>query len=166
MIGCLAPDEKLVETIDFSTEGFDSAIAQLRENAVVCGTPPSAIAAVEMTLNNGINLHLCETRNVLTEFSDFFTCKFWHPVYVQLAHDSVCYEGMDAVSAIGNTLFVILCMSLLIMTFRAALWDAVSGPLLQEGSAKERQIKGDYKTVETEDPEDHLTDTASATGRV
>ncbi|CAJ1952769.1 unnamed protein product [Cylindrotheca closterium] len=60
-------------------------------------------------------------------------------VLYMLAHETLCYQGMDALSANTNALFVILCMSLLIMTFRVALWDAVSSPLQQASEDKEKE---------------------------
>lgn len=153
MLGCSAPDSRLEENIDFQNEGglfgsFDDAIAQLKENAAICGTSPSAIASVETALNDGVNVHLCEASNTLIEFSDFFACRFWHPIYAQAAHKSLCYRGIDALSAITNTLFVILCMSLLIMTFRVALWDAVGTSLL--GASEHKEKEDDIRTKKTE----------------
>lgn len=124
---------------------FDAAIAQLKQNAAICGTSLSAIASVETMLNDGVNANLCEAFNTLTEFSDFFTCRFWYPIYTQAAHESLCYQGMDALSAITNTLFVILCMSLLVLTFRVALWDAA----LREAS-EDKEKEGHNKTLKAE----------------
>jgi len=151
---CSAPDARFDENIDFQTEGmrlfgsFDAAIAELKQNAAICGTSSSAIASVESTLNDGVNVHLCEASNILTEFSDFFTCRFWHPIYAQAAHESLCYQGMDVLSTITNTLFVILYMSLLIMTFRGALWDAVGSPFQDASEQKEREDRDE--TMRTE----------------
>eukprot|EP00526_Cylindrotheca_closterium_P008407 CAMPEP_0113652706 /NCGR_PEP_ID=MMETSP0017_2-20120614/28165_1 /TAXON_ID=2856 /ORGANISM="Cylindrotheca closterium" /LENGTH=829 /DNA_ID=CAMNT_0000565603 /DNA_START=62 /DNA_END=2554 /DNA_ORIENTATION=+ /assembly_acc=CAM_ASM_000147 len=159
--GCSAPDARFDESIDFQTEGigvfggFDPAIAELKQNAAICGTSSSAIASVESTLNDGVNVHLCEASNILTEFSDFFTCRFWHPIYAQAAHESLCYQGMDALSAITNTLFVILYMSLLIMTFRVALWDAVGSPLRDVSEQKEKENRDEtMRTENTKQGED------------
>jgi len=159
--GCSSPDARFDENIDFQTEGmrlfgsFDAAIAELKQNAAICGTSSSAIASVESTLNDGVNVHLCEASNILTEFSDHFSCRFWHSIYVQAAHDSLCYQGMDALSAITNTLFVILCMSLLIMTFRVALWDAVGSPLRDVSEQKEKENRDEtMRTENTKQGED------------
>ncbi|CAJ1952765.1 unnamed protein product [Cylindrotheca closterium] len=149
--GCSAPDARFDETIDFQTEGvfgnFDDAIAQLKLNIVICGTPPITMANLEAVLSDGVDVYLCEASNILTKFSDLFSCRFWHPIYAQLAHETLCYQGMGALSAITNALFVILCMSLLIMTFRVAVWDAVSSPLQQASEDKEKEDP--YKIMKT-----------------
>jgi len=152
--GCSAPDARFVENIDFLTEGmrlvgsFDPSIAEFKENAAICNTSSSAIESLETTLNDEVNVHLCEVSNRLTELSDIFACRFWHPIFVQAAHESLCYQGMDALSAITNTLFVILCMSLLIMTFRVSLWDAIGSPLQDVSEQKKKQDCGDTMSTE------------------
>ena len=56
MIGCSATDARFDENIDFQTEGigvfgnFDDAIAQLKQNTEICGTPLGVIASVETLL--------------------------------------------------------------------------------------------------------------------
>eukprot|EP00980_Cylindrotheca_fusiformis_P009793 scaffold2156_cov115-Cylindrotheca_fusiformis.AAC.18 len=126
--GCKAPPESLHAHMDFLqdnvlffeqlTSSFDEFESE-RED--VCGFSGWTSSNLNLAIRNKINAPLCEASNHLGEFEDFFTCRYWYPIYYEAVHESVCNKGTDGFAVIATTQIVVVFMALIILTHRAAL---------------------------------------------
>ncbi|KAL3933648.1 MAG: hypothetical protein SGBAC_010303, partial [Bacillariaceae sp.] len=128
--GCQTPSmplhenmEQLREDILFF-ERFSSNLEVFEPDRVEsCGASPWTFSKLDLAINNKVNDHLCTASDHLQDFGDFFTCRFWYPIYFKAVHESICTDGTEGLAAIATTQIIVVFMALLVLTYRAALWD-------------------------------------------
>lgn len=128
--GCKAPPESLHTNMDFLKDGV-SLFEQLSvtfdefepQREAVCGNSGWSASNLNLAINNKVNAQLCEASDHLSTFEDFFTCRFWYPIYYKAVHESMCDHGTRGLGVIATTQIVVVFMALLVLTYRAALWE-------------------------------------------
>lgn len=128
--GCQEPSAPLKENIDrlrddiLFFEEFSANLEAFEPHRVKhCGASQWTHSRVDLAINNRVNDHLCTASEELMEFGDFFTCRFWYPVYFKAVHESMCKDGTDGLAVIATTQIIVVFMALVVMTYRAALLD-------------------------------------------
>lgn len=100
---------------------FSSLVTTSASNLqAVCGFDDSSGLASAAELANG---QLCEIVDILNAIRLFFQCENWFPLYETTVYDAICYNGTDGFAWVASTQFVIVFLSCIVLTLRAAFYD-------------------------------------------
>ncbi|CAJ1946614.1 unnamed protein product [Cylindrotheca closterium] len=128
--GCQVPSIPLQENVEqlrddiLFFEQFSSNLEVFEPDRInTCGASPWTFSKLDLAINNRVNEHLCTASDHLRDFGDFFTCRFWYPIYFKAVHESICTDGTEGLAVIATTQIIVVFMALLVLTYRAALWD-------------------------------------------
>lgn len=113
-------EEFLIAARDTLIE-FNGAIDKLSaEAADVCGSPDSSFFTGSLVIISDV---LCAALKSLVLVQAAFRCQTWLPLYYNAVYNAMCYNGTNGVWALAATLFAVVFMTCIIMTFRAVFWD-------------------------------------------
>jgi len=124
------PTEFLTNSIAFVQKGMDafdgwsgifSGFDSLQELA--CGADATSFADVEEFRDTAINAQLNVTAVFVESAGLVLTCSFWMELFEKGLHQATCYDGMEALATVSLAQFIIVCLCMLVLTFRVALWD-------------------------------------------
>jgi hypothetical protein len=143
-----------VQNIDFLLEGSNLLgvlSSELEENSerleAICGSTNATMFA-EMT--NATSAQLCTLASVVREIRDLFRCETWYPLYETSVHEAMCYS-VDSFSWIAATQFVIVYMSMVVLTCRVVILQDIE---ISEEPAPEGKDIGDFGPGENEEDQD------------
>jgi len=89
-----------------------------------CGTSVSPLTAAADWLDDQFHLGL----DVLIDTQKLFWCSNVNPVYETVAYNAICYEAVSGLFRMYVSLFIIVCSSMVMITFRAAWQEEVDVP--------------------------------------
>ena len=81
------------------------------------------LVSIADTLQN----QLCSLVAIVTDVRDFVQCGNWYPLYETTVYEALCYDGTKGFAYVATTQFVIVFMSFVILTCRAAFWEIQVG---------------------------------------
>ena len=85
----------------------------------ICDRRPTAIG-LAATITSDV---LCSVALTLRGVRVYFTCDNWYPLYEGLIYEAVCYEGTDGFAWVASTQFVIVFMTMIILTLRITFYE-------------------------------------------
>lgn len=181
-IGCPAASPPLglvdeLEKIKVSLPEFFTFVTTLRnakeqiEN--VCGVESSLITLAADTFASS----LCRMGGNLQSIRLFFYCDNWYPLYESITYETLCYSGTEGFAWVASAQFVIVFMTMIILTLRITFYEDVEEEILGESHQEEvvnpsetslqpSQIDDPYesqKVPSSEDDEDQEVAKASET---
>jgi hypothetical protein len=101
------------------------AAAQIED---ICGASPVLITKAADDVAN----ILCRGGLILRSVRLYFTCDNWYPLYEGLVYETLCYSGTDGFSWVASTQFVIVFMTMVILTLRIAFYEVEAVELVDE----------------------------------
>jgi hypothetical protein len=101
--------------VDF-IDTLRGAAGQIEE---MCGTPP----VLMVTAADAVANILCKANLILRAVRLYFTCDNWYPLYEGLVYDTLCYSGTEGFAWVASTQFVIVFMTMVILTLRIAFYE-------------------------------------------
>ena len=66
---------------------------------------------------------LCQVADILREIRVFFNCENFSPLYEGITYETVCYSGTDGFAWVASTQFVIVFMTMVILTLRITFYE-------------------------------------------
>lgn len=121
-----APPVTLDDELRFAKDAipaFVDFVSTLRGAAIeiegVCGRPPALIAAAADVVAG----NLCKISLILREVRVYLNCDNWYPIYEGLIYETVCYDGTDGFAWVASTQFVIVFMTMIILTLRITFYE-------------------------------------------
>jgi hypothetical protein len=142
-----------VQNIDFLLEGsnllgvLSSELQNTERLEALCGSTNATMFA-EMT--NATSAQLCTLASVVREVRDLFRCETWYPLYETSVHEAMCYS-VDSFSWIAATQFVVVFMSMVVLTCRVVILQDIE---ISEEPAPEGKDIGDFGQGENEEDQD------------
>jgi hypothetical protein len=97
-------------------ETFQGAAGQVED---VCGTGPVLITAAADVVAN----ILCKAGLLLRGVRVFMNCDNWYPLYEGIVYDTLCYTGTEGFAWVASTQFVIVFMTMIILTLRISFYE-------------------------------------------
>lgn len=93
----------------------------------VCGVEPGLlIVAADSAIGS-----LCRMGETLRNIRLFFTCDNWYPLYESITYETLCYSGTEGFAWVASTQFVIVFMTMIILTLRVTFYEDEE---IEEGS--------------------------------
>jgi hypothetical protein len=138
IIGCEVEPVEIVRNIGFLMNGtdltglFGDEFAEKVTN--ICGGGGD-LTDVVTRLNASVNGILCSLANAGVSIRKFFQCSTWYPLYQSVLQNTVCYSAIPAFTWIAVTQFIILMLTMVIMTCRVVLWDLAPEEEEEEAAA-------------------------------
>jgi hypothetical protein len=148
LIECEIQPKAIADQIDALQTGVDVTLSFAEElsrqlsGSCEEGSGPNVVA--ELTLKT--NELFCTLANLAVTFRKFFQCQTWYPLYQSLMVDTLCYSATPAFAWLASTQFVILMMTLVILTLRVVIWD------LEDNNIGEKEDVG----VHTDEPRNDI----------
>jgi hypothetical protein len=127
-LGCPAdsPPVDLLDQLNYAKDSipeFSTLVDTLRSNTAIfeatCGTSPDSILDSADVVTNA----LCRVADILREVRVFFNCENFYPLYEGITYDTVCYSGTDGFAWVASTQFVIVFMTMVILTLRITFYE-------------------------------------------
>jgi hypothetical protein len=85
---------------------------------------------------------LCRVADILQGVRVFFRCENLYPLYEGITYETVCYSGTQGFAWVASTQFVIVFMTMVIMTLRITFYEVeVEVLLLQEPEVEDKKVK-------------------------
>jgi hypothetical protein len=91
---------------------------------------------------------LCNVAGTLSEVRVFFFCDNWYPLYQKLTYDTACYSGTDGFTWVASTQFVIVFMTMIILTLRITFYEVEAGK--ETTDVKDPNVKDAEKSEPSE----------------
>jgi hypothetical protein len=124
------------------------------------GTLPVVVATGDL-----VSQGLCDIGDVLRSVRVYFNCRNWYPLYQTLTYDTVCFSGTEGFAWVASTSFVIVLMTMIILTLRITFYEVehvddnkvvpVQGVVVYPNNVKQQQQKeADHTHSEEEEEED------------
>jgi hypothetical protein len=66
---------------------------------------------------------LCDIAGLLRNVRAYFDCDNWYPLYENLSYETVCYSGTEGFAWVATTSFVIVFMTMVILTLRITFYE-------------------------------------------
>jgi len=101
----------LVDTLRSNT-------AILEENCGSSSSPDLLLESADVVTNV-----LCRVADILREIRVFFNCENFSPLYEGITYETVCYSGTDGFAWVASTQFVIVFMTMVILTLRITFYE-------------------------------------------
>jgi hypothetical protein len=121
-----APPVSLDDQLRFAKDAipaFSAFINTLRGAAGqiegICGRPPFLIT----TAADGVANILCKGGLLLRRVRLYFKCDNWYPLYEGLVYETLCYTGTEGFAWVASTQFVIVFMTMVILTLRITFYE-------------------------------------------
>jgi hypothetical protein len=92
------------------------------------------------TAANTVGARLCNVSDAIADVRELFKCETWYPLYVSTVHDTLCYH-VDAYAWIAFTQFFVVCLAMVIVTCRVAIYQGIE--VLEDTTALVEEGKGD-----------------------
>lgn len=102
--------------------GIEQELANLSQRiSTTCGTDESGALFLSV-FSTKIREYLCGVTNLARRFRELVRCSNIYPLYEQVMHQTVCFAGSDAFWWMAATNFIVVVVSLLLLTFRSAFF--------------------------------------------
>jgi hypothetical protein len=66
---------------------------------------------------------LCDIAGLLRNVRAYFDCDNWYPLYENLSYETVCYSGTEGFAWVASTSFVIVFMTMVILTLQITFYE-------------------------------------------
>lgn len=111
------------------------------------GTIADGAAAITLAgISNTTGRYMCTTATLVREVRSWFSCSTWYPLYQKVVHDTLCYGATDGFSFIATSQFFVVLAAIVVLTFRAALFDI---EIMEENDDLLLTEEEDVKEIET-----------------
>jgi hypothetical protein len=148
-----------ISTIADALPGLEQVFRTFQGGAAeifkVCGGQPNLLEAAG---DSATDL-LCRVGELLVDLRSYLACDNWYPLYETLAYETVCYSGTEGFAWVAITQFVIVFMTMIILTLRMAFYEIeVLEPAIEDDgrSEEEEEMKKPIKLLQPEEPTESL----------
>ena len=69
------------------------------------------------------NRNLCDVVSVMETIRQYFQCSNFYPIYETTVYDAICYDGLDGVTWVATTQFLVVFFAMIILTLRGTFYD-------------------------------------------
>jgi hypothetical protein len=118
----------LVDTLRTNTDTFEE----------ICGNSPDLI----LESADEVTTVLCQVADILRDVRVFFNCENFYPLYEGITYETVCYSGTEGFAWVATTQFVIVFMTMVILTLRITFYQG-EVPEEKQDSGQVVEEKGD-----------------------
>jgi hypothetical protein len=123
------------------TDTLRNGTSEIQE---VCGKESlSGVVAV----GDAVSYSLCNVTTILRDVRLFFQCDNWYPHYERLTYDTVCYSGTEGFAWVASTAFVIVFMTMIILTLRITFYEVDN---VEQDHGKDPNVKEAENSEEEE----------------
>ena len=132
----------------------------------ICGVTPRSL----VTTAKNVDDIICQIAILLGGVRDLFRCYNWYPLYEVTTYDAICYSGTNGFAWVASTQFVIVFMTMVILTLRVTFYELptigemvntkegddmqpeiVNELPFKEYKSTEYDVKGDQNPTESKD---------------
>jgi hypothetical protein len=117
----------LAERLDYARDSFPqfTNFTETLRNATleiqsICGEGTLTTAILS---GDGVSHVLCNMTGILRDLRVFFNCANWYPLYEGLSYETLCYSGTEGFVWIASTQFVIVFMTMVMLTLRITFYE-------------------------------------------
>jgi hypothetical protein len=129
-LGCPAdsPPVDLLGQLNYARDSipqFISLVDTLRANTAILEENCGSSSSPDLILDSAdvVANVLCRVADILREVRVFFNCENFSLLYEGITYETVCYSGTDGFAWVSATQFVIVFMTMVILTLRITFYE-------------------------------------------
>jgi hypothetical protein len=147
---------KITDALPGLEQVFRTFRASSAEIKNACGDSPTLLTAA----GDSVTDLLCRVAELLVDVRDFFSCDNWYPLYETVTYETMCYSGTEGFAWVASTQFVIVFMTMIILTLRMAFYEIeVLEPAIEDDDiSEEGEMKQPLELFPPEEPSESLLD--------
>jgi len=132
------PDQTMLASVEVFVDGLtgiDSSLKLVEDNSYLGSVACNVEAQTIVNATGQVRRRLCDLSAALFDVAAFFNCSKWNRLYTTIMYDAVCYEGTRGMSWLVLTQFLVVLLSMVVITLRLAIF---SGEVEEDASDGEK----------------------------